>query len=389
MPTGRSGFCSRISNAAASGSTNTAASSSSASGSAWRFTVGIVSCSANAPSFPRIPRTVRVGQCRPSPRAHAEHAPHARLISAATRRPTHLGASAHATTSATTSWPSTPRKSMYPRAISRSVLQIPARRTRSSASPGPATGGVTSRTESVPSKKSAFIAREHSNHGRARSLRRLTSAAASRYGERDQRASVRGREEAREMERALVSVSDKRGVVELARELARRGVEILSTGGTARALREAGLAVTEVAELHRLAGDAWTGASRRCTRACTAASRRATARSDRADLAAHRRSSPIDLVVVNLYPFEATVAQPGVPDRRGHREHRHRRPVHDPLAPRRTTRAWPCSSIRPTTASVLACWKRARAARATRCGGGSRRRRSRTPRATTARSRPT
>ena len=49
--------------------------------------------------------------------------------------------------------------------------------------------------------------------------------------------------------RALLSVSDKTGIVELARGLAARGWRILSTGGTAAALREAGVAVTEVAEV--------------------------------------------------------------------------------------------------------------------------------------------
>ncbi|MCC6171105.1 MAG: bifunctional phosphoribosylaminoimidazolecarboxamide formyltransferase/IMP cyclohydrolase, partial [Gammaproteobacteria bacterium] len=48
--------------------------------------------------------------------------------------------------------------------------------------------------------------------------------------------------------RALLSVSDKAGVVDLARELARRGVALLSTGGTAKLLAEAGLAVTEVSQ---------------------------------------------------------------------------------------------------------------------------------------------
>ena len=48
--------------------------------------------------------------------------------------------------------------------------------------------------------------------------------------------------------RALISVSDKSGVVELARAIAARNIEILSTGGTARLLREAGLAVREVAD---------------------------------------------------------------------------------------------------------------------------------------------
>ena len=107
--------------------------------------------------------------------------------------------------------------------------------------------------------------------------------------------------------RALVSVSDKDGLVELGRGLARRGVEILSTGGSARALREAGLEVVEVAErtgfpemmdgrvktLHPVVHGGILGR-----------------RDDPGHLRAMDRHgiAPIDLVVVNLYPFERTVA---------------------------------------------------------------------------------
>ena len=49
--------------------------------------------------------------------------------------------------------------------------------------------------------------------------------------------------------RALLSVSDKTGIVDLAQALAERGIDILSTGGTARAIRDAGLAVTDVSEV--------------------------------------------------------------------------------------------------------------------------------------------
>ena len=60
--------------------------------------------------------------------------------------------------------------------------------------------------------------------------------------------------EAAVVRRALLSVSDKSGLVEFARFLAGRGVELLSTGGTARTLREAGLAVRDVAEVTGLFG---------------------------------------------------------------------------------------------------------------------------------------
>jgi len=109
--------------------------------------------------------------------------------------------------------------------------------------------------------------------------------------------------------RALLSVSDKTGIVELARGLAQLGIELVSTGGTARALVLAGLPVREVSELtgfpEMLDG--------RVKTLHPAVHGGILARRDRADhletLARHGLS-PIDLVVVNLYPFERTVARP-------------------------------------------------------------------------------
>ena len=72
-----------------------------------------------------------------------------------------------------------------------------------------------------------------------------------------------------------LSVSDKTGIVEFARALHALGVRLLSTGGTAKLLADAGLPVTEVAELHRLSRRCSTAASRRCTRRSTAACWRA------------------------------------------------------------------------------------------------------------------
>ena len=109
--------------------------------------------------------------------------------------------------------------------------------------------------------------------------------------------------------RALLSVSDKTGLIELARALAARGVELLSTGGTARALAAAGIAVREVASvtgfpeimdgrvktLHPKIHGGLLG-------------RRGT---DDAVMA-REGITPIDLLVVNLYPFASTIARPGV-----------------------------------------------------------------------------
>src|SRR4051794_33142636 len=112
----------------------------------------------------------------------------------------------------------------------------------------------------------------------------------------------------RPVERALISVSDKTGLVDLARRLAARGVELVSTGGSARAIAETGIAVTEVASL--------TGFPEMLDgRVKTLHPAIHGGILARRDLATHRDAlaaqgiRPIDLVVVNLYPFEATVAR--------------------------------------------------------------------------------
>jgi phosphoribosylaminoimidazolecarboxamide formyltransferase/IMP cyclohydrolase len=111
--------------------------------------------------------------------------------------------------------------------------------------------------------------------------------------------------------RALLSVSDKTGLVELARGLARLGIELVASGGTASALRDAGLAVVDVAELtgspEMLGGRVKT----LHPRVHGGILARRDHEGDRADMAAQALRE-IDLVVVNLYPFERTVAKPGV-----------------------------------------------------------------------------
>jgi len=112
----------------------------------------------------------------------------------------------------------------------------------------------------------------------------------------------------RPVRRALFSVHDKTGLVPFARALAARGVVLVSTGGTARALSDAGLAVVEVANVtgfpEMLDG--------RVKTLHPAIHGGLLARRDRADhLAAIRQQGiePIDLLVSNLYPFAATVAR--------------------------------------------------------------------------------
>jgi len=116
---------------------------------------------------------------------------------------------------------------------------------------------------------------------------------------------------AQKIRRALLSVTDKTGLVEFAQALAGFGVELISTGGTARALREAGLAVKDISDL--------TGFPEMLDgRVKTLHPRvhggllfiRGNAEHEAA-VAAHG-IAPIDMVVVNLYAFEKTAAKPGV-----------------------------------------------------------------------------
>jgi phosphoribosylaminoimidazolecarboxamide formyltransferase/IMP cyclohydrolase len=113
------------------------------------------------------------------------------------------------------------------------------------------------------------------------------------------------------IKRAILSVSDKRGIVGLARALRARGVEILSTGGTAKYLQESGIDVTPIAK--------WSGAPEILGgRVKTLTPKVFGAILHDRDNPAHRAdverlSIPaVDLVVVNLYPFEETVSKEGV-----------------------------------------------------------------------------
>ena len=108
--------------------------------------------------------------------------------------------------------------------------------------------------------------------------------------------------------RALISVSDKSGLVPFARALADRGIEILSTGGSAKALRDAGVPVTEVSD-HTGFPEIMDG------RVKTLVPQIHGGILGRRDVPEHMAQmrehgiAPIDLVAVNLYPFEATVAR--------------------------------------------------------------------------------
>ncbi|MDW6091191.1 bifunctional phosphoribosylaminoimidazolecarboxamide formyltransferase/IMP cyclohydrolase [Vibrio rhizosphaerae] len=111
---------------------------------------------------------------------------------------------------------------------------------------------------------------------------------------------------ARPIRRALISVSDKTGIVEFAKALADRGVDILSTGGTARLLAEQGISVTEVSD--------YTGFPEMMDGRVKTLHPKVHGgvlgrRGQDDDIMAQHGIQPIDMVVVNLYPFAATVAK--------------------------------------------------------------------------------
>ncbi|MDD0839759.1 bifunctional phosphoribosylaminoimidazolecarboxamide formyltransferase/IMP cyclohydrolase [Curvibacter sp. HBC61] len=109
---------------------------------------------------------------------------------------------------------------------------------------------------------------------------------------------------------ALLSVSDKTGIVELARELHALGIKLISTGGTAKLLAEQGLPVTEVAEVTAFPEMLDGRVKTLHPKVHGGLLARRDVPEHMAALAAHGIDT-IDLLVVNLYPFEATVAKPG------------------------------------------------------------------------------
>jgi phosphoribosylaminoimidazolecarboxamide formyltransferase/IMP cyclohydrolase len=113
------------------------------------------------------------------------------------------------------------------------------------------------------------------------------------------------------VKRAIISVSDKSGIVDFAKDLAALGVEIISTGGTYRLLKENGLAVTEVSDL--------TGFPEMLDgRVKTLHPKVHAGILARRDVPEHMEAikekgiGTIDMVVINLYPFKETVLKEGV-----------------------------------------------------------------------------
>src|ERR1700726_648077 len=112
----------------------------------------------------------------------------------------------------------------------------------------------------------------------------------------------------RRVTRALLSVSDKSGLVEFARALAGHGVELVSTGGTKKALADAGLAVSDVAELTG-SPEMMDGRVKTLHPKVHGGLLGIRGNAEHASAMQQHGIRPIDLLVVNLYPFEQTVAR--------------------------------------------------------------------------------
>src|SRR5437667_11677860 len=111
--------------------------------------------------------------------------------------------------------------------------------------------------------------------------------------------------------RALISVSDKTGIVEFARELKRFDVEIISTGGTAKALRDAGIEVRDVSDVTGFP-EMMDGRVKTLHPKIHGALLGLRDNPEHNAAMPEHNIEPIDMVVVNLYPFEQTVRQGGV-----------------------------------------------------------------------------
>src|SRR5215467_1517970 len=115
----------------------------------------------------------------------------------------------------------------------------------------------------------------------------------------------------KKIRRALLSVTDKTGLVEFARTLAGFGVELISTGGTARSLRDAGLPVKDISELTGFP-EMLDGRVKTLHPRVHGGLLYIRGNSAHENAVKQHNIQPIDLVVVNLYPFEQTIAKPNV-----------------------------------------------------------------------------
>src|SRR5271168_4949038 len=113
----------------------------------------------------------------------------------------------------------------------------------------------------------------------------------------------------RPIRRALLSVTDKSGLVEFARALASYGADLVSTGGTARALREAGLAVRDISDLTGFP-EMLDGRVKTLHPKVHGGILHIRNNAEHVAAVAEHEIEPIDMVVVNLYAFEKTATKP-------------------------------------------------------------------------------
>ena len=113
------------------------------------------------------------------------------------------------------------------------------------------------------------------------------------------------------IKRALLSVSDKTGIVELGKFLSNKGVEIISTGGTMKALRDAGVPVTYVSDVTGFP-EIMDGRVKTLNPKIHGAILAVRSNPEHMQALAEHNITPIDLVVVKLYPFRETISKPGV-----------------------------------------------------------------------------
>ena len=113
------------------------------------------------------------------------------------------------------------------------------------------------------------------------------------------------------IKRALLSVSDKTGIVELGKFLSEKGVEIISTGGTMKALRDAGVPVTYVSDVTGFP-EIMDGRVKTLNPKIHGAILAVRSNPEHMQALAEHNITPIDLVVVNIYPFRETISKPGV-----------------------------------------------------------------------------
>ena len=112
------------------------------------------------------------------------------------------------------------------------------------------------------------------------------------------------------IQRALLSVTDKTGLVEFARQLARLGVELISTGGTAKLLRDSGIAVKDISELTGFP-EMLDGRVKTLHPKVHGGILHIRDNAQHVAAVAEHGIQPIDMVVVNLYAFEKTASKPG------------------------------------------------------------------------------